>query len=289
MKKLHFIKMQWTWNDFILLEEKDLNNSKIILTSDLVKKMCDRHFWIWSDWVLVISSWKKVDHKYLMYNPDGTKAEMCWNGIRCYMKYLFDRWITNGNNKIDVETWAWILNLQIDKNVVTVDMWKPWKIKHLVYKSKTLWDRFPLKIDEEEFIFTPISMWNPHAVIFCKESNALCELLEKLDIEKYWKKIENNTDIFPDKTNVEFVKIISDEEILMRVWERGSGETLACWTWACAAVVAWVLLWKLKKNEFIKVRLFWWILFVKWSWNEKDSVIMKWEASEVYEWYYQVS
>lgn len=282
MKKLYFVKMQWAWNDFILINNDDLEKAKIKLTSDLIVKMCDRHFWVWSDWILVVSKWKKVPFKYIMFNPDWTEAEMCGNGIRCYMKYLVDKWLTSNKNVL-VETWVWILNLDIDENIVTVDMWKPSRIKNLVYKSKNLWDKFPVKIDHEEFIFTPVSMWNPHAVIFCKETSISWCLLESLEIGNYWKKIENYTDIFPDKTNVEFVKIISDREILMRVWERGAWETLACWTWACAAVVAWILSWKLSKNEFVKVNLPWWILEVKWSWDENDSVILKGEAKEVYE------
>ncbi len=285
MKKVHFVKMQWTWNDFILINNTDLINSQIILSPDLIQKMCDRHFWIWSDWVLVISKWKKLAFKYVMYNPDGSQAEMCGNGIRCYMKYLLDKWLTKEKN-IDVETWVGILNLDIDKNIVTVDMWKPSRIKNLVYKSKKLGDKFPLKIENEEFIFTPVSMWNPHAVILCKDNNNLCKLLETVDISIFWSKIENRTDIFPDKTNVEFVKILSETEIMMRVWERWAGITLACWTWACAAVVAWILAGKLALNQFVKVNLPGWVLEVKWSWNENDSVVMKWEASEVYEWDY---
>lgn len=287
MKKLYFVKMHWTWNDFVLINNDDLEKSEIILTKKLIKNMCCRHFWIWSDWVLVVSKWKKVAFKYVMYNTDGSQAEMCGNGIRCYMKYLLDKWLIWDKN-IDVETDIWIYNLSIDNNTVTVDMWKPSRIKNLIYKSKNLWDRFPLKIDNDEFIFTPVSMWNPHAVIFCRDSNILCELLEKLDIHKYWKKIENHTDIFPNKTNVEFVKIKSEKEIMMRVWERWVWETLSCWTWACAAVVAWILAWKLLKDKFIKVDLPGWILEVKWSWNLSDSVIMRWDAVKVFDWYYYI-
>jgi diaminopimelate epimerase len=212
---------------------------------------------------------------------------MCGNGIRCFMKYIVEKGLTN-NLKIDVETWVWVLNLEIENNIITVDMWKPSKIKNLVYKNKNLWDRFPLKIDNDEFIFTPVSMWNPHAVIFCKDSNVLCELLDKLDIWNYWRKIENHVDIFPDKTNVEFVKIISDSELLMRVWERWTWETLACWTWACAAVVAWILLWRIVKNKFVEVKLPGWIVEVKWSWKLDESVIMRWDANIVFEWYYNL-
>lgn len=283
--KLNFKKMHWIWNDFIMINSEDLEKSWIELSEDVVREMCDRNFWIWSDWIVVITKWKKVDFKYIMYNPDWTQAEMCGNGIRCYMKYLIDSWLTKDTH-VDVETWVWILNLDIENDVVTVDMWKPSRIKNLIYQSKKLWDRFPLKVDKAEFIFTPVSMWNPHAVIFCRDMNICWETLDNLDIDFYWPIIENATDIFPNRTNVEFAKILSENEVLMRVWERWAAETLACWTWACATVVAWILAWRLAKNEFIKVRLAWWDLEIKWSWIETDSVIMKWEASEVFEWVY---
>ena len=288
MKKLPFIKMHWIWNDFIMINSVDLDILKIDLSSELIKSMCNRNFWIWSDWIVVITKWKVEDFKYIMYNPDWTEAEMCGNGIRCYMKSLIDQWITDQTN-LDVETWVWVLNLDIEKNCITVDMWKPSKILNLAYENKKLWDKFPLKVENWEFIFTPISMWNPHAVIFCKDMSALGVSLATLNIKFYWNAIENKTDIFPDRTNVEFVKVISDKEVKMRVWERWADETLACWTWACAVVVAWILNWRLAKNEFIKVGLAGWTLCVKWSWNEKDSVIMKWDATEVFEWYYHIN
>ena len=285
MKKFFFVKMHWTWNDFIVIDENDLLSLNIFLTEELIQKMCSRNFWIWADWILLVWNWNKADFKYKMYNKDWTLAEMCWNWIRCYMKYLYERWLINTNNVL-IETLVWVLNVEIDKEFVVVDMWKPWKIKNLVYKTNKLWDRFPMKIDKEEFIFIPISMWNPHAVIFCKDVSIFWCSLEKLDVKKYWKKIENYVDIFPNKTNVEFVKVLSNQDILMRVWERWIWETLASWTWACASVVAWILSWKLEKNIYIKVKLPWWLLEVKWSWNLGDSVIMRWEAKKVYEWYY---
>lgn len=288
MKKLPFVKMHGIWNDFIMINIIDLDKISTILTPELIQKMCDRNFWIGSDWVVVITKRENVPFKYIMYNPDWTQAEMCGNWIRCYMKYLLEQWITTKTN-INVETWIWILNLDIKKNIVTVDMWRPSKIKNLVYESKKLWDKFPLKINKAEFTFTPISMWNPHAVIFCKDMNICWSSLDNMDIKTYGSIIENYTDIFPDRTNVEFAKIISKTEVNMRVWERGAAETLACWTWACATVVAWILAWRLVKNEFVKVKLAWWDLKIKWSWNEKDSVIMKGEAIEVFEGFYHIN
>lgn len=287
LKKLPFVKMHWIWNDFIMINSLDLDKYLVELTSDLVKNICNRNFGIGSDWVVVITKGKKVPFKYIMYNPDWTQAEMCGNGIRCYMKYLLDMWITQ-EHEVKVETWVWILNLKIEGNEVVVDMWKPSRIETLVYKSKKLWDRFPIKIDKAEFIFTPVSMWNPHAVIFCRDMWICSWDLDNLDLEFYWSSIENETEIFENKTNVEFAKIISRKELKMRIWERWAWETLACGTWACATVVAWILSGRLEKNEFIKVNLKGWTLEVKWSWNEKDSVIMKWEAKKVFDGYYYV-
>ena len=285
MKKLCYTKMHGTWNDFIILNKYEIYGKNIEINKEFIKKICHRNFWIWSDGLLLVSKSEIADYKYIMYNPDGSKAEMCWNGIRCYMKYLFENWILDKSN-INIETWVWVLNLSIKDDIITVDMWKPSKIKNLLYESKKLWDRFPVKIKNKEFIFTPVSMWNPHAVIFLKEINISWITIENIDLKKYWYPIETSTDIFPEKTNVEFIYVKSDIEVDMRVWERWAWETLACWTWACASVVAWILWWKLKKNKFIKVNLKWGVLEIKWSWNIKDSVVMKWWAEIISEWVY---
>jgi diaminopimelate epimerase len=196
------------------------------------------------------------------------------------MKYLLDNNLYE-NNEVDIETGAWIISLSLQDNTIVVDMWKPKKIKWLGIKNVRLWDKFFIKVDYKNIAFIPVSMWNPHAVIFTRYSHD-----DSFDIVKYWKSIEENTSIFPQKTNVEFVEIISGTEIKMRVWERWAWETLACWTWACAWVVAWILDWNLEKNKFIKVNLIWWVLEVKWSGNENDHVIIKWPAETVFEWVY---
>lgn len=280
MKKLKFTKMHWAWNDFIVIENSYLEENNIILDAKLVQNLCDRHFWVWSDWIVIIGAWIKTEFSYRMFNPDWTEAEMCGNGIRCYMKYLLDNNLYE-NNEVDIETGAWIISLSLQDNTIVVDMWKPKKIKWLGIKNVRLWDKFFIKVDYKNIAFIPVSMWNPHAVIFTRYSHD-----DSFDIVKYWKSIEENTSIFPQKTNVEFVEIISGTEIKMRVWERWAWETLACWTWACAWVVAWILDWNLEKNKFIKVNLIWWVLEVKWSGNENDHVIIKWPAETVFEWVY---
>lgn len=282
MKKLSFVKMHWTWNDFIVLYKKDIDKLSIKITWDFIRKICNRNFWIWSDWLLIVSESTKADFKYNMYNPDWTEAEMCGNGIRCYMKYLLDNNITTKTD-LDVETLIWNLNLKYENKLFRVDMWKPWKIKWFSFDNKELWERFALKSSWRDFVFLPVSMWNPHACIFLQKDD-----LDNFDLEKYWKPIENNTDIFPNRTNVEFMKVVWEKEIDLRVWERWAWETLSCWTWVCAWVVAGILSGRLRKNVFIKVNVKWWVLFVKWSWSKKDSVILKWEAETTFEWLYYI-
>jgi len=274
--KIKFTKMHWIWNDFIVIKNSDLEKENIKLDKKLVQKMCDRNFGIWSDWIVIITDWKNTKFKYHMYNPDGSEAEMCGNGIRCYMKYLIDEKLTSSTN-VDVETWAWILKLDIDeKNVVTVDMGYP----HLT-SPKGRGIAHIISADRE-FDYFAVSMWNPHCVIYLEED------VWDFDLNKFGSPIESNTDIFPNKVNVEFIRKISETEIDFRVYERWAWETLACGTGACASVVAGISQGFLEKNKEIKVNLQWGKLFIKWSGNMQDSVIMKWEAETVFEGEYLV-
>lgn len=282
MKTLNFTKMHWIWNDFVVVKNSDLEKNNIEISKEFIKRICNRNYGIWSDWLIVVDKGKKEKFKFTIYNPDWSEAEMCWNGIRCYMKYLVDNNLTI-KSKLNVETLVDVLNLEIENDIVTVDMWTPKIIKELTYEQKKLWDVFLLKSEDRAFKFTPVSMWNPHCVIFLKKWE-----LKNFELEKYWKQIERNTDIFPKKTNVEFIEKISNKEINMRVWERWAWETLACGTWACASVVSWILAWELEKNEFVKVNLAGWDLEIKWSWDKKDSVIMRWKSETTFEWVYYV-
>ncbi len=279
MKKLPFRKMHWIWNDFIVINNDDLIKKNIFLTENLIKEMCHRNFWIGSDGIILVSKWDKIKFKYKMYNPNWSEAEMCWNWIRCYMKYLIDNNLSKQTN-IDVETGIWILNLDIKDDIVTVDMWKPMLVNELFFWHNELWNSFNIKSYNRDFDFLPISMWNPHCVCYIEDN------LKSFDLNKYWKEIESNIEIFPKKVNVEFINLKSNIEIDMRVFERWAWETLACWTWACASVVAWISIWILKKDKFIRVNLRWWTLKIKWSWKKTDSVIMKWEAKTSFIWEY---
>jgi diaminopimelate epimerase len=139
---------------------------------------------------------------------------------------------------------------------------------------KNVWK---IKVDDKEFEYFCVSMWNPHAVIFLSEN------VWNFDVNKYWHPIQANTDLFPNKINVEFVNVLNDKEIDFRVYERWAGETLACGTGACAAVVAGIQKWFLQKWEFVKVNLKWGNLFIKWDGDVSLPVIMKWPAETVFE------
>lgn len=273
IRKLHFTKSEWTWNDFVILDFFDWKLDWFELTAKIIRKICDRNFGIWSDWIVIVYNW--VNHKfaYRMFNPDWSEAEMCGNWIRCYMKYLLYKWYL-WENKTFVETKKWVLHLSLINGLVVVDMWKPILIDENIPVVKNV--RKVISKDRE-FDFTPISMWNPHAIIFLQDD------LYSFDLINYWKPIESNTTIFPNKMNVEFINVNSKNDINMRVFERWAWETLACWTWACASVVAWIINWYLDKSKQTTVHLKWGDLNISWAWWIDDSVIMSWPANIVFE------
>lgn len=275
MQKIHFIKVQWTWNDFILIDNLDWKLDTINLTQKYIEKICHRNFGIWADWVLIIEKSQIAEFNYIMYNSDWSKAEMCWNWIRCYMLYLVKRWLIKWN-KTNVETWRWILDLELNNWLFQVSMWSP------IFKSNAQFSKVWLNEIESywrKFHFNFISMWNPHCIIFLDSG----EDLSRFELEKYWKPIENNLEYFPQRINTEFVKVIDSCHWILRVWERWCGETLSCWTWVCASVVAWVLNWYFEKWKDIEIQIKWWKLVINWSGNLEDSVIMKWPADIVFE------
>lgn len=273
--------MHWIGNDFVLLNMKDINSLDVNLNKEFVSRICNRNFWIWSDWLLILDKSKVADFKYVMYNPDWSIAEMCWNWIRCFMKYLIEEKITS-EKSASVETWAWILHLEMDADLVKVDMWSPKLTKWDIWIPDDKEVNWTIFSKNREFSYTSVSMWNPHCVIFVDEK------VKDFEINKYWAPIEANTEYFKNKVNVEFIELISNSEINFRVYERWAWETLACWTWACASVVAWIMNWKLKKNTDIKVNLAWWTLYISWSWNTEESVIMTWNAETSFIWYYYI-
>lgn len=207
--------------------------------SDLARRMSDRHFGIGSDGIILICKSEVADFKMRMFNFDGSEAEMCGNGIRCVGKFVYDKGLTNKNN-ITVETLAGIkkLQLNIEDNLVKtvkVDMGEPiFDPEEIpVISNENPVKKLEIEVLDKKFIFTCISMGNPHAI-------TIVENTKKFDVEKYGKVLEIDAH-FPRKTNVEFIEIIDRQNIKMRVWERGAGETMACGTGACAVLVACVL------------------------------------------------
>lgn len=231
MKK--FTKMHGLGNDYVYM---DAIHQKIDNESELARFVSNRNFGIGSDGLILICKSDIADFKMRMFNQDGSEAEMCGNGIRCVGKFVYDKGLTN-KTTVSIETLAGIkilkLNVQKGKvHTVRVDMGEPIlepeKIP-VVSREKPV-KNLKLKALDKEFIFTCVSMGNPHAITVVEDTN-------QFDVESYGKIIEIDK-AFPNKTNVEFVKVEDKEHIKMRVWERGAGETLACGTGACATAVA---------------------------------------------------
>ena len=272
---IKFTKMQGLGNDYVYI---DAINQDIEKESELALFVSDRHYGIGSDGLILICRSKIADFKMKMFNPDGSEAEMCGNGIRCVGKFVYDNGLTQ-KTLITIETLAGIKKLKLNlengevKNV-KVDMGEPIleAEKIPVCSDEKIIKNLKINVEDMEFNITAVSMGNPHAVVFIKN-------IEKFNVEKYGKQIENNIS-FPKRTNVEFVEIINKEKVKMRVWERGTGETLACGTGACATVVAGVL------NNFIErkanVELLGGILEIEWN-KEDNRIYMTGEAKTVFE------
>lgn len=214
---LNFYKYEGAGNDFIMINNLDRN---IVLEQEQIKSICDRHFGIGADGVILLEFSDKADCFMNYYNSDGTIAQMCGNGARCTAKFFIEQ--TNSNLKeLNIETRAGIKNIKIKKDdTYSVNMGVP------IFSSSD----FPNKsINIEGFDFNCVSMGNPHAV-------TLIENLNKIDLKTIGPKVENNKN-FPNKINVEFVEKVNNDYYKVKVWERGCGETLACGTGACAVYV----------------------------------------------------
>lgn len=268
--KLQFVKMHGAGNDYVYV---DGMKYQIPDESAAAKKLSDRHFSIGGDGLIIIKKGTKADFEMVMYNPDGSRGAMCGNGIRCVAKYLFDEGYTNDKTEFTIESMGAIKHIKvnvIDGKVVSarVDMGKP------ILKASDIPVNFdgekcvnqPVTLVDRKFNMTCVSMGNPHAVMFIDEHPI------DFDLNKYGKTAEQNTELFPDRVNAEFAKVIDRENIEMRVYERGTGETLACGTGACATAVSAIL--NGYCNNKVTVHLLGGDLLIEWSGNENDSVIM---------------
>lgn len=235
--KVKFTKMHGAGNDYIYINGLDAVPDDLSL---LARRISDRHFGVGSDGLVVIMDSSVADFKMRMFNADGSEAEMCGNASRCIGKYVYDRGITD-KTEILLETLAGIKKLALEVREgevvsVKVDMGEPVLVPEMIpVKSSSKDAKVSEKeiIGGKEFAVTAVSMGNPHAVIFCDALTDALVLGAGPVLE--------HADIFPNRSNIEFVRTFDRSDIEMRVWERGSGETLACGTGACAAVVAAVL------------------------------------------------
>ncbi len=270
-----FTKMQGIGNDYIYF---NCIGNPIVNPEGLAVRLSDRHFGVGADGVILICDSEVADVKMRMFNADGSEGKMCGNGIRCVAKYCYDNAIVN-KKQMTIETLSGIKNVEIHTQngvakLITVDMGKaelaPKKVP-VKLDGKSVVDR-AIEIGGKEYNVTCVSMGNPHAVVFVKN-------VESLNVEKLGKAFEES-ELFPDGVNVEFVKVIDKHTLKMRVCERGSGETWACGTGACAVAVAAVLNGYCNKDEDICVKLLGGDLVVKYT---DDAVYMTGDAVKVYD------
>ena len=262
-------------NDYVYVNcfEEKIDNPPAV-----ARFVSDRHFGIGSDGLIMINPSKTADFEMEMYNADGSRGEMCGNGIRCVAKYVYDYGLTD-KTQISVETLGGIkyLDLTVEDgkvSLVKVDMGKPEleaDLIPIISEREQVIDE-PIEVDGKEYHMTGVSMGNPHAVIYVDD-------VKGLDLEKIGPKFENH-ERFPKRINTEFVHCIDRQTVEMRVWERGSGETLACGTGACAVAVSSIL--NNLTDTQVTVKLLGGDLQIEWD-REKDRVFMTGPATVVFD------
>lgn len=272
---MKFTKMHGLGNDYVYVNcfEEKIDNPPAV-----ARFVSDRHFGIGSDGLIMINPSKTADFEMEMYNADGSRGEMCGNGIRCVAKYVYDYGLTD-KTQISVETLGGIkyLDLTVEDgkvSLVKVDMGKPEleaDLIPIISEREQVIDE-PIEVDGKEYHMTGVSMGNPHAVIYVDD-------VKGLDLEKIGPKFENH-ERFPKRINTEFVHCIDRQTVEMRVWERGSGETLACGTGACAVAVSSIL--NNLTDTQVTVKLLGGDLQIEWD-REKDRVFMTGPAAVVFD------
>lgn len=272
---MKFTKMHGLGNDYVYVNcfEEKIDNPPAV-----ARFVSDRHFGIGSDGLIMINPSKTADFEMEMYNADGSRGEMCGNGIRCVAKYVYDYGLTD-KTQISVETLGGIkyLDLTVEDgkvSLVKVDMGKPEleaDLIPIISEREQVIDE-PIEVDGKEYHMTGVSMGNPHVVIYVDD-------VKGLDLEKIGSKFENH-ERFPKRINTEFVHCIDRQTVEMRVWERGSGETLACGTGACAVAVSSIL--NNLTDTQVTVKLLGGDLQIEWN-REKDRVFMTGPATVVFD------
>ncbi len=275
---MKFTKMHGLGNDYVYVNCLKEHIEDPPATARFVS---DRHFGIGSDGLIMINPSEKADFEMEMYNADGSRGEMCGNGIRCVAKYVYDYGLTD-KTSISVETLGGIKYLDLTVKdgkvrLIKVNMGKPKLRPELIpivpekAEDEAIIDE-PVLVDGKEYRMTGVSMGNPHAVVYVDD-------IERLDIETVGPKFENH-ERFPNRVNTEFVKVLDRHTVKMRVWERGSGETLACGTGACAAAVSCIL--NGLTEDTVTVKLSGGALQIEWD-READVVYMTGPATVVFD------
>jgi diaminopimelate epimerase len=270
--ELPFVKMHGLGNDFVML---DLRRRKAPQLKRKAAFLLDRRFGVGGDQIITVETSAKADFKMRIFNADGSEVEMCGNGIRCFAKYLWDRKEAKIRKKgfVTVETLAGIIRPEmVSDTLVKVDMGEP------VLDGRAIPTAFDgpvvdtgVTVDGQRYRITAVSMGNPHAVIFTDDVAAV-------ELEKRGAALENATHLFPNRINVEFVEVVGKGHVKVRVWERGSGVTLACGTGACAVAVAAAL--NEKTGRKVKVDLPGGRLLIEWT--KEGRVMMTGPATHVY-------
>lgn len=273
---MKFTKMQGAGNDYVYV---NCFEEKVENAGEAARFISDRHFGIGSDGLVLICPSDVADFRMEMYNADGTQAEMCGNASRCVGKYVHDRGLTD-KTTVTLETLAGIKTLELHlgsdgtAEAVTVNMGAP-RLEPLEIPVKAEGERFvdrEVTVDGRGYNVTCVSMGNPHAV-------TIVDSVDDIEIEKIGPKFENH-EIFPARTNTEFIELIDENTLKMRVWERGAGETLACGTGACGAMVACNLLGHV--GDSAKVELIGGTLEIRWD-KEENNVYMTGPARFVFD------
>ena len=271
---INFTKMQGLGNDYVYIYCIDCNVNTNTMSS-LARFVSDRHFGVGSDGVILIGDSDIADFKMRIFNSDGSEAEMCGNGIRCVGKFVHDKGLT-GKKDISIETLAGIkyirLNIENEQvKSVTVDMGEPiLECENIPVDSKSR--EINVQAEDRTFCVSCVSMGNPHGITVVDD-------LDSFNIQKYGPILENDKH-FPNKANIEFVSVLDRKNIKMRVWERGSSETLACGTGACATMVACNL--KGLVEDKVNIHLLGGDLEIEWN-KENNHVYMTGPAETVFE------
>lgn len=272
---MKFTKMQGCGNDYVYINGF---TEKIGDKFAFVRAVSDRHFGVGGDGAIFINPSEEADFEMEMYNADGTRAEMCGNGIRCVAKYVYDKGLTD-KKQISIVSFGNVKYVELYVNdglvrSVKVNMGAP-ELEAKKVPVKSAMERSvdePITVNGKEYRMTCVSMGNPHAVVFM-------ENIAKLDIASIGPLFENH-EVFPNRTNTEFVEVVDRTHVNMRVWERGTGETLACGTGCCATVAACVLN-GLTEDE-VTVRVLGGEIDIRWD-REENLIYMTGPAETVFE------